>query len=73
MAYRENDEGLLIFQDSRLVAVMTKLGPDAAQHHGWWHLECGFEVAGMVQQTFPDLDTAYSHFDDVIARSDRIT
>lgn len=52
-------EGLLVFADNLLVAVLVRLSDDHEEDAGKWFLEAGFDGADdAVQPKFVDLDEA---------------
>jgi hypothetical protein len=52
------EEGMLLFADERLVAVLVHLSEENEIAPGDWYLEAGFGPLGGHQPTFPDLDAA---------------
>jgi hypothetical protein len=55
-----DEEGLLVFGDGRLVAVLVRLSGRHGAMSGRWFLEVGFGPAldPVLRPTFPDLETA---------------
>jgi hypothetical protein len=53
------EEGMLLFADERLVAVLVHLSEENEVAPGQWYFEAGFgPLGGHHQPTFPDLDAA---------------
>ena len=54
-----DEDGMLVFSDGRLVAVLVRLSDENEVAPGDWFLEAGFGRVGSVNHpTFPDLDAA---------------
>jgi hypothetical protein len=54
-----DEEGLLVFDEQRLVAVLTHLGEQYDGLSGQWYLEAGFgRVEARDPPTFADLENA---------------
>jgi len=61
-------EGLLVFSDSGLVAVLVRLSELHGEETGQWFLEAGFgEVDRHRRLPFPDLDAAQAWIKQRIA------
>lgn len=53
-----DEDGMLVFFEERLVAVLVHLGEDNEIAPGQWFVEAGFGRIGLDQPLFPDLDDA---------------
>lgn len=59
VANGHDEEGLLVFADDRLVAVLVRLSQEHEDLAGRWFLETGFgRLDGPNHPTFSDLDAA---------------
>ena len=59
VANGHDEEGLLVFADERLVAVLVRLSQEHEDLAGHWFLEAAFDhLDDMSHPTFPDLDAA---------------
>ena len=55
----EDEDGVLVFADGRLVAVLVRLSDGHGDKAGQWFLEHGFNrLDGTVHPTFGDLEAA---------------
>ena len=65
-----DEEGLLVFADERLVAVLTHLSNQHDKLAGHWFLEAGFGLlGGCSHPTFTDLDAAQDWMGRHLART----
>ena len=54
-----DEEGMLVFAEDRLLAVLVQLSDEHGVLAGQWYLEVGFgRLDGPNHPTFPDLDAA---------------
>ena len=59
VATGEEGEGVLVFCNGRLVAILVRLSDLHEEQAGWWFLETGFgPLEGPQHPSFPDLDGA---------------
>lgn len=59
VANGHDEEGLLVFAEDRLVAVLVRLSDEHEAMAGQWFLEYGFgKLDGPHHPTFPDLNAA---------------
>ena len=64
VANDHDEEGLLVFAEDRLVAVLVRLSEEHRDLSGHWFLEAGFgRLDGPHHPTFPDLDAAQDWID----------
>lgn len=55
----EDEEGVLVTVDGRLIAVLVRMDADYhAEQRGWWHQEAGFGACDARPAAFPTLDDA---------------
>jgi hypothetical protein len=55
----EDEDGLLVFADGRLVAVLVRLSDEHGDKAGRWFLEHGFgRLDGTTHPIFDDIETA---------------
>jgi hypothetical protein len=59
IANRHDDDGRLVFQDDRLLALLVRLSAMHEEKAGHWFLEFGFDgLEDAPHETFADLDAA---------------
>ena len=59
LATGSEEEGMLVFLDEKLIAILVHLAPDNSVAPGHWFLEASFDgLPGLSAPTFPDLDAA---------------
>jgi hypothetical protein len=64
-----DEEGMLVFDDQRLVAVLTHLGDQYDSVSGHWYLEAKFGLLdGLDHPTYADLDAAQESIRQHLAR-----
>jgi hypothetical protein len=64
-----DEEGMLVFDDERLVAVLTHLGDQYGEVSGHWYLEAKFALLdGLDHPTYADLDAAQESIRQRLAR-----
>jgi hypothetical protein len=72
VANGSDEEGILVFRDERLVAVLTHLSQQHGDVAGWWYLEAGFgALEGPNRPTFPDLEAARQWLDERLTHRSR--
>ena len=70
-AQGEDEEGCLVFNDDRLVAVLVRLSSQHGALAGRWHLEHGFgALGGLEHPNFANLDAARGWVGRRLGRSD---
>jgi hypothetical protein len=64
-----DEEGMLVFDEQRLVAVLSHLGQQYGGVSGHWYLEAGFgQLDGIAHPTFADLNVAQDWISQRLAR-----
>ena len=70
IATGSDEEGMLVFSDDRLVAVLVHLSDENEVAPGDWYLETGFGrcLDSVNHPTFPNLDAAQDWIEQQLAR-----